>query len=161
MMQPPQAMTDPLASFPVVITVPIAWGDMDAYGHVNNTVYFRLFESARIEYLRAIRFTEGGSGGGTGPILASTECRFRRPLEFPDTVRVGARTVDVAADRFTMEYVIVSEKLGEVAARGTGTIVSYDYAARSKAPLPAAVRQRMDELARSPALVAAPDDEKG
>jgi acyl-CoA thioester hydrolase len=154
-------MTDPLASFPIVIHVPIAWGDMDAYGHVNNTVYFRLFESARIEYLRAIRFTEGGTGGGTGPILASTECQFRRPLEFPDTVRVGARTVDVAADRFTMEYVVVSEKLGEVAARGTGVVVSYDYGAGSKAPLPAAVRVRMEELARMPAMAMGPYDEKG
>lgn len=92
---------DRFAAFPIVIGVPFAWGDMDAYGHVNNTVYFRLFESARIEYLRAIEFTAGGSDGGVGLILASTHCRFRRPLAYPDTVRVGARTVDIGDDRFT------------------------------------------------------------
>jgi acyl-CoA thioester hydrolase len=148
MMQSPRGMPDPLADFPIVITVPLAWGDMDAYAHVNNTVYFRLFESARIEYLRAIEFTDGGTGGGIGPILASTHCRFRRPLAFPDTVRVGARTVGIDADRFTMEYVIVSEQLGEVAARGGGVIVSYDYGRGEKALLPEPVRRRMGEVAR-------------
>lgn len=148
MMQRPRDMSDPLADFPIVITVPLAWGDMDAYAHVNNTVYFRLFESARIEYLRAIRFTAGGSAGGIGPILASTHCRFRRPLTFPDTVRVGGRTVEIGEDRFTMEYVIVSEALGEVAAQGGGVIVSYDYGRSQKVPLPARVRERMDEVAR-------------
>jgi acyl-CoA thioester hydrolase len=154
MMHHRRAMDDPLATFPIVISVPIAWGDMDAYGHVNNTVFFRLFESARIEYLRAIEFGAGGAAGGIGPILASTECRFRRPLEFPDTVRVGARTVSVDQDRFTMEYMIVSEGLGEVAALGGGVIVSYDYDRRAKTAIPDPVRLRiMDMLRRTPAEV--------
>jgi acyl-CoA thioester hydrolase len=148
MMQPAGHMPDPLAGFPIVITVTLAWGDMDAYAHVNNTVFFRLFESARIEYLRAIDFTAGGYGGGIGPILASTHCRFRRPLTYPDAVRVGARTVAVDADRFTMEYVIVSEQLGDVAAEGGGMIVSYDYDRGEKVPLPEQVRERMREVAQ-------------
>ncbi|HUG41077.1 MAG TPA: thioesterase family protein [Longimicrobiales bacterium] len=132
-----------LAGFPIVIDVPVAWGDMDAFGHVNNTVFFRWFESARIAYLRAIDFTAGGEGGGVGPILASTHCRFRRPLGFPDTVRVGARTTDVGEDRFTMEYRVVSEALGEVAGEGGGVVVSYDYGAARKASIPGAVRARI------------------
>ena len=132
-----------LAGFPVVITVPVAWGEMDAFGHVNNIVYFRWFESARIAYLDAITFRGDGS---VGPILASTQCRFRRPLAYPDVVHVGARTTDVADDRFTMEYRIVSDVAGGVAAEGGGVIVAYDYASAGKAALPAAVRARIGEV---------------
>lgn len=138
-------MSEPsLAGFAVVLDIPVRWGDMDAFGHVNNTVFFRFFESARIEYLRAIGFV--GGGDGVGPILASTHCRFRRPVAFPDTVRVGARTTAVDEDRFTMEYRLVSEALGEVAAEGGGVVVSYDYGEARKAPLPAAVRERIAAL---------------
>ena len=136
-------MRDHLAGYPTVIEAPVRWGDLDAFGHVNNTVFFRFFESARIEYLRAIAFDEGGGEGGVGPILASTHCRFRRPLGFPDTVRVGARTTDLAGDRFTMEYRIVSGATGEVAADGGGVVVAYDYGAGGKAAIPGEVRERI------------------
>jgi acyl-CoA thioester hydrolase len=136
---------DPLAGWPIVIEIPVAWGEMDANGHVNNIVFFRYFESARIEYLVAIDFV-GGSGAGIGPILGSTNCRFRRPIVYPDRLRVGARSTAVAEDRFTMEYAIVSEAGGHVAAQGGGVVVAYDYGRGAKAALPAAVRAAIERL---------------
>jgi acyl-CoA thioester hydrolase len=135
-----------LEGFPVVVAVPVHWGEMDYFRHVNNTVFFRYFESARIAYLDRIRFREEETQGGVGPILASTHCRFRRPLTYPDTVLVGARATEVAADRFTMEYRLVSRAQGEVAAEGGGVLVSYDYAAGRKAPLPEPVRAAIERL---------------
>lgn len=132
--------------FPIIVEIPVAWGDMDAFAHVNNTVFFRWFETARIAFLAAIDFTAGGAGGGTGPILASTSCRFRRPVAFPDTVTVGVRVTDVSEDRFIHEYRVVSRASGEVAAEGVGVVVSYDYAAGRKAPLPPNVRAAIDRL---------------
>ena len=135
-----------LKGFPVVVTVPVHWGEMDYFRHVNNTVFFRYFESARIAYLDRIGFREERAEGGLGPILASTHARFRRPLTYPDTVRVGARTTDVGEDRFTMEYRLVSESQGAVAAEGGGVLVSFDYASGRKAPLPEAVRRAIGRL---------------
>jgi acyl-CoA thioester hydrolase len=129
--------------FQVVIEVPIAWGDMDAFGHVNNTVFFRLFESARMEYLGRINFS--GAGAEAGPILATTHCRFRRPIVYPDRVRVGARVTEVGADRFTMEYLIIKSD-GMIAADGGGVIVTYDYAASSKINVPDEVRAAIRAL---------------
>ena len=131
--------------YPITITVPVAWGEMDAFGHVNNIVYFRYFESARIAYLDAIGF-RGDAGDGIGPILASTHCRFRRALTYPDTVRVAARTTDVGEDRFTMEYRITSEVLDGIAADGGGVIVAYDYHAKRRTALPDTVRARIEAL---------------
>jgi acyl-CoA thioester hydrolase len=135
-----------LATFPVIIEVPVAWGDMDAFGHVNNTVFFRYFESARIEYLERLGFRGEAGEPGIGPILASTQCRFRRPLAYPDTVLVGARVSLLGDDRFTHEYRLVSRAWKEIAAEGTGIVVAYDYTSRAKCAIPAAVRARIEAL---------------
>ena len=139
-------MSPLLDGFPVVVDVPVAWGEMDAFGHVNNAVYFRYFENARIEYLRRIGFDNALE---VGPILASTSCRFRRPLTYPDTLHVGIRTTELGEDRFTIEYRLVSERLSEVAAEGTGVVVSYDYPNARKAPIPGQVRGAIEALERS------------
>lgn len=146
----PHASEDPLDGFPVVIRVPVAWGEMDAFAHVNNTVYFRWLESARIAYFDRVGFRGGSAHDGVGPILASTQCRFRRPLVYPDSVRVGARVSDVGVDRFTMEYRIVSEATGQLAAEGSGLIVAFDYRAGRKAGLPAQVRVAIQALEEAP-----------
>jgi acyl-CoA thioester hydrolase len=137
---------DALADFPVTLRWPVAWADMDAFGHVNNTVYFRWFETVRIECLSHIGWASG-STGTVGPILAQTSCTFRAPVVHPDTVILGARIDDVAEDRFTMRYRVVSERLGRVAADGDGRVVAYDYAAGRKAALPEPVRAAILALA--------------
>lgn len=138
---------DPLKGFPIVVIVNVAWGDLDAFGHVNNTRVFRYFEDARIAYLDAVGFIGGGKAG-IGPILHSTMCRFRRPIGFPDTLRVGARVTEIGADRMTMEHRVLSGNLGEVAAEGAGVVVAFDYGKKDKAPLPEAVLTRMRALER-------------
>ena len=135
-----------LDGFPVVWSGPLVWGDMDALGHLNNTAYFRYFESARIELLRRIDFLGPPAGQPIGPILASTACRFRRPLTYPDQVLVGARVTAVQDDRFDTEYRVVSQALDDVAAEGQGLVVSYDYDAGSRAPIPADVLERIRGL---------------
>ncbi len=140
----------------VTLSIPIAWGEMDALGHVNNVVFFRYLESARIEYLRRLGFGRvGGRDGGTeapqatpsvGFILQSVQCRFRRPLVFPDIVRVTARCTEIGPDRFTLSHAVISTAQNTVAALAQGTIVCYDYAAGAKAPMPAPLRAAINAL---------------
>ncbi len=66
---------------------PIRWGDMDALGHVNNTVYFRFMEQARIEWLYALR-GEGSHASGSGPVIVNASCTFLVPLVYPGDVEV-------------------------------------------------------------------------
>jgi acyl-CoA thioester hydrolase len=139
---PPLSLSD----FPVVVEIPVQWGEMDAYGHVNNAVFFRYFETARIAYLIRCGFAESYTRDNIGAILHSTSCRFRQPIVFPDTLLVGARATLVEADRFTMEYRIISRSLGAVAADGTGMIVSFDYGNQRKAPIPAEVHDAIERI---------------
>jgi acyl-CoA thioester hydrolase len=141
-------MSGLLDQFPVIVTIPVAWGDMDYFRHVYNTVYFRYFESARIAYLDRIGFREALEESGIGPILASTHARFRRPLTYPDTVQVGARTTEVQPDRFVMEYRLVSERDNCTAADGGGVLVAYDYSAGRRALLPDRAREQIARVER-------------
>ena len=67
---------------PAVVEIPVQWGEQDGFGHVNNAVFIRWFESSRIEYLRllGIRLT----ANGIGPILAAVSCNFRLQVKYPD-----------------------------------------------------------------------------
>jgi acyl-CoA thioester hydrolase len=142
-------MTHPeLALFPVVVELDVAWGEMDAFAHVNNVVYFRYFENARIPYLDRIGWMRSMAETGLGPILASTSARFRKPVSYPDRLLVGARVADVQGDRVTFEYRLVSTKLNAVAAEGQAVVVSYDYRGGQKAPIPDAIRAAIEELER-------------
>jgi acyl-CoA thioester hydrolase len=137
---------DLLASYPVVVRQAVAWGDMDYYRHVNNTVYFRYFENARLEYFRRLDWFEYERATGIGPILASTQARFRKALSYPDVVDVGVRVIQMSEDRFTMEYQLVSERLAAVAAQGQGVLVTYHYLEARKVPMPEELRRRIETL---------------
>lgn len=139
-------MSRMIAQYPVVVEVPVAWGEMDAYGHVNNIVYFRYFETARIAYFEKLEYPDFVDRNPLGPILASTSCRFRAPLAFPDHVSIGARVARVNADRFVMFYAVFSHRLQRVAAEGDGMVVCFNYRENRKALLPAALIRKIAEL---------------
>jgi acyl-CoA thioester hydrolase len=81
---------------------------------------------------------------GIGFILQNVNCRFRRPVEFPDTLKVTSRLISIETDRFTLEHEVISEKLSDVAALGAGTIVVYDYPNARKTDMPAEMRERLE-----------------
>ncbi len=135
-----------LAGFPVIVDQAVVWGDMDSYEHVNNVVYFRYFENARLEYFRRLGWFEYEEQTGIGPILAATQARFRRALTYPDTISIGARVVDVGTDRFQLAHLIVSHTQQETATEGNGTIVTFHYARQEKVAVPDELRRRIEHL---------------
>ena len=135
-----------LAGFPVIVQLPVVWGEMDSYRHVNNVVYFRYFENARLEYFRRMRWFEFEKETGIGPILAATQARFRKPLTYPDTISVGACISAIGTDRCTMDYLLVSHALQAIAADGQGTIVTFHYPQGKKVPMPDELRRRIEQL---------------
>ena len=125
----------PADRYPVSVEIPVAWGDMDAYQHVNNVVYLRWFETARIAYFERLGLVERKESEGLGPILARSEIDYRLPVTYPDTVRVEISVLEVRKSSFTMVYRLWSRALGAEAASGTSVIVMYDYRAGRSAPV--------------------------
>jgi acyl-CoA thioester hydrolase len=139
-------MEKELSGYPVVVEIPVVWGEMDAFGHVNNIVYFRYFETARIAYFEKLNVPEFLGRNPIGPILSETTCRFRAALSYPDTVSIGARVASIGEDRFVMHYAVYSHRLGRLAAEGEGTLVCFDYRQNRKAPVPERLRSRITEI---------------
>ena len=134
-----------LDDFNVTVEIPVAWGDMDSFKHVNNTKFFKYFETARIKYFEKIGFIETMEKDSIGPILASTSAKFIKPLFYPDTVIVGTRVISVEPTHFIMEYIIESKSKGIVAI-GDSKMVVYDYKSSKKTTLPDIVRNRVREI---------------
>ena len=115
--------------------MPIRWGDMDAMGHVNNTVYFRYFETIRIEWMHQI----GGppDPNGQGPVIVNAFCNFIKQLEFPGNVL--ARHYVANPGRSSFDTYITLERTddpGVVYASGGAKTVWVDFKAQKSVPLP-------------------------
>jgi acyl-CoA thioester hydrolase len=130
-----------LAGYAVIVEQVVVWGEMDAYRHVNNVVYFRYFENARLEYFRRVGWPAVEERTGVGPILASTAARFRKALTYPDTISIGTRASHLGTDRFALEYLIVSHEQRAVVTEGHGLVVAFHYRDGRKVALPDEVRQ--------------------
>jgi acyl-CoA thioester hydrolase len=137
-----------LTGFPLVISLPVLWGDQDAFGHVNNLRYMCWAETARVEYLVRIGLWVALPPDGVGPILVSISCDYKRPVTFPDTVLVGARVTRIGNSSIRMEHRIVSVALNEVVAEVDSTIVALDYSRMKSVPVPEHIRKAIEEIER-------------
>ena len=135
-----------LLEFPVVIHLPVLWGDQDSFGHVNNLRYLSWAETARVEYLKKIGMWVPLPPNGVGPILVAISCNYKRPVNYPDTVQVGARVTGVGNSSIRMAHRIVSKALDMVTAEVDSTIVVLDYSRMKSVAVPDAVRKSIEEL---------------
>lgn len=118
--------------FPVILPIRVAWGEMDAFQHVNNVSYIRYFESARIAYMEAMEMEANIKTSPVGPILGDIYCRYRRPVTYPDTLHVGTKISEINEFGFVMEYQAFSEQQKTVTTLGHCKIVMIDYRSNQK-----------------------------
>lgn len=121
------------------MTIPVRWGDMDAMGHVNNTVYFRYLETLRIDWFRSIGCLPDADG--IGPVIINAFCSFIRQLEYPG--EVIAKHYVGALGRSTMDTYATLERAddpGVVYATGGATVVWTNFRAQKSVPLPDDIR---------------------
>lgn len=117
------------------MTLPVRWGDMDAMQHVNNAVYFRYFETVRVEWMHAVG--AGPKPNGEGPVIVNAFCNFLKQLEYPATLLARHYVAHVGRSSFdsflTLER---SDEPGMVYANGGATVVWTDSIAQKSVPLP-------------------------
>lgn len=121
------------------MTIPIRWGDMDALGHVNNTLYFRFMEIIRLEWLREMG--PPGSADGHGPVIVNAFCNFHVELNFPGDVLARLYIAGVGRTSFDT-YTLLSrtDDPDTTYASGGSRVVWVDYRRRKSVPLPDALR---------------------
>jgi len=117
------------------MVIPIRWGDMDAMGHVNNTLYFRYLETIRIEWLHSLGTTLKPEGEGF--VIVNAFCNFIRQLEYPGDVRARHYVGSVGRSSFdTFVTLERDDEPGVLYATGGATTVWLDFPAKKTLPLP-------------------------
>ncbi|MGV3625924.1 MAG: acyl-CoA thioesterase [Archangium sp.] len=135
-----------LGTFPVSIEHRVQWGEMDAFGHVNNANYLRWFESARIAYFEATGIgTTAMDSAQWAPILGRATVDFRKPVKYPDVVTVFATVTRFGTTSFTMAYRAESKALG-VAAEGEAIVVLLDPRTGEKVAIPDELKAAIEKL---------------
>lgn len=142
-----------LGRWPTRREMPVQWGDMDAFAHVNNTVYMRWFETARIAYFEAVDVARTASDSAPMPILARADIDYRSPVTYPDTVVLESTVLSLGTTSFVMGYRARSQAQGRVVAEGEAVIVLLDPKTGKKTPIPPALREL---IVRTEAAAVAP-----
>ena len=121
---------------------PIRWGDMDAQGHVNNTVYFRYMEQARVEWIEDMQVPV--RPGGAGPVIINASCTFLIPMNYPGMVEV--RTFVGAIGRSSCQTYVEMRIEGDerIFAEGAAKVVWMDTQTGKSVPLPDHVRASLE-----------------
>jgi acyl-CoA thioester hydrolase len=143
---------DDTIGFNVHTDVEIRFRDLDAFGHVNNAVYFSYLEMGRVAYMRALDEVAGIERDELDfPfILGRASCRFLATASLGQTLRVAIRASGVGNKSFEFEYELSNRDTGKLIATAKTTQVFFDYQAKETRSIPAAVRDLLEKIEGRP-----------
>lgn len=127
------------SEYPIVHEQNVAWGDMDAFGHVNNVMYYRYIESARINYFDALNIFEQK----VLTVVASNQCKYLRPVFYPDQLKIAVRVDELRNSAMRMSYQLFSTVQNELVATAEAVIVCVDQENMQKAAIPEDIREKI------------------
>jgi len=107
--------------------IKVKWGEMDAFQHLNNTVYIRYIEDGRIDLLEKLGMSDDMKATNIGPVLASIQCDYLAPVTYPDTLIVFSNAKQTGPKKVEFEHKIWSKQQNCLVAQGTGMGVYYDF----------------------------------
>ncbi len=132
-------------SHPIFTTrIPLRWADMDSYHHVNNALYLRYMEEARLQLLYAMGYRLDGSG--QGPVVINVSATFLIPLSYPETVIVDCYADEAGRSSFMTHYKLYGEKdKDKLACEGSAKVVWIDTETNASVKLPADIRVMIED----------------
>lgn len=148
----PRPLPEPRSAFPILRRISTRWADNDAYGHVNNVVYYAWFDSAVNAHLIEQGVLDIHQGETIG-LVVETHCNYFAPVVFPQPVDIGIRVANIGGSSVRYELgVFVAPKEGEAAATdlcvalGHFIHVYVDQASRRPVALPQALKSVLEKL---------------
>jgi len=130
-------------SFINSFSVSVRWGDMDALGHINNTMYFRYMESSRVEWLTEMGLKLGYENESF--VLANTMCNFILPISYPCTVNIDSYVTEITNTRMDVLHEFIDPKnKNKKFAVGLATCVWVDLLEGKAIALPEVIKNKYD-----------------
>ncbi len=127
-------------------SITIRFRDLDAFGHVNNAVYFTFMEMARVAYFTQIGLLKPGEFPSPFFIIAEATCQYKAPINMETRLSLQVRVSRLGNSSFDMDYRFVDEVSSAVLATGRTVQVTFDYAANRSVPLPDEWRAAITQL---------------
>ncbi len=130
---------------PSQLKLRLDWSEMDMFGHINNVSYFKYAQASRVHYWETIGLTQLHNKMRIGPILASTACDFKKPLEYPGEILIEASIEFMKNSSFGIVHRIFDQQ-GNLAAIAKDVIVTYDFQNNISVPIPTDIRNAVEKL---------------
>lgn len=134
-----------LKKYPVIYEQKVAWGDMDAFNHVNNVVYYRYIESARIAYFEKLNILSLE----VNTVVASSQCKYIKPVFYPDVISIGTCVIELRNSAMRMEYCLYSHQQQCIVALGEAVVVFVNLSNMQKTLIPKDIRENIIQLEKS------------
>ncbi len=122
------------------------WADLDVFGHVNNIAYFRFVQSSRIAFLNCINLFDFYEQENIGPILLSCKCDFKKPLQYPGSIRCHSQLEFLGNSSFGLQHEIIDLSDNVIAAEAHDVIVLYDFQKGKSTTIPDDLRSRFEAV---------------
>ncbi len=131
--------------FPLKLKLRIDWSEMDLLGHINNVQYFKYVQASRINYWENTVLNKMYKEEKIGPLLASTNCQFKKPLHYPGEIFIQASVESIKNTGFGIYHQIIDQH-GVIAAEAHDVLVVYDFNKNEKVTIPDALRKEIETL---------------
>ena len=131
--------------FQTKLNLRIDWADLDLFGHVNNVMFFKYIQAARVNYCDLIGLTSLNDPEKMSFMVASSHCNFKRPLLYPGTIKVLTRIAYIKTTSLQLSYQILNDK-NELCAEAEDVLVTFDYKNKTKIAVPADIRDAIRKL---------------
>ncbi|BDG09893.1 acyl-CoA thioesterase [Anaeromyxobacter paludicola] len=133
-----------MEGYPVVVEEKVRYSDIDAFNHLNNVVFFQLFQQARVAYFEEVGIFSRMGRGEQNLVVGETSCRFLAEGHYGDVVQCGARFARLGTSSCEQQYRL--EVRGKPIAEGSAVLVFYDFQTGRSAPLPEPLKARIREI---------------
>ena len=142
---PERPLAEPRGAYKVFRSISTRWMDNDAYGHVNNVVYYSWFDTAVNAHLIERGVLDVAHGDTIG-VVVETQCNYFDSLAFPQTVEAGLRVARLGSSSVRYEIGLFAKALPLTAAKGHFVHVYVDRLTRRPVAIPPALRAVLQEL---------------
>ena len=132
-------------NFPVTLKLRIDWAELDLFGHVNNVMYVKYVQAARVNYWEQIGLYQDFLKTRKGPMLVSVNCDFKKPLFYPGAVTIKTRMEFIKNTSFGFHHVLFDDK-GDVVAESHDIMVAFDFNKNEKMPFPEELKKAVEKL---------------
>jgi acyl-CoA thioester hydrolase len=138
-------MQNEFKQYPVIHQQDVAWGDMDAFGHVNNVMYHRYVESTRIKYFDVLQLLKNN----VLTVVSSNQCKYLKPVFYPDRLHIACRIEEMRNTSFRMHYLLWSEQQNCLVAEAEAVVVFVEAESLKKTQIPNVIRQQIIDLEKT------------